>query len=353
MAEEVVADLAGEVDCVSWESCLDLADDMTLVESMKQVEGMTFYHGPSKQHKTFKISTFEPELVECVKWAEEEKIKDTELAKDLAHIPAQRQATGRAWTMNSCYPINSIMRKKGRSLTDTIPAQPYMKNFLGFLHALPEKFIFHGDLFRAEHGVRSNWNEKIIVGNTVECYEPRSYSYDPKVMDQFMATTGVRTLTVIKKGMGYLIEEISKYKGEKEVLTEGIMRLRITQSIKYDEEHPLVKVGQVQAGLHFMEAEQIEGGVQAFVYVAKLLVEAESEHDQAAELQAFSFISVYVGVVCFVIFGRGVQAMSVCRVCAQPLIACRHFGGQGLHHGVCHRGGGGVTSMSSRLSSRS
>jgi len=238
---------------------LDYADDLTLHDSMKLLEGTPFYHGPSHQDKVFNNALMEKEFDECVKWAEDQQANNTQLYQDLAHIPLQRIATGRAWTRNLCYPITSTIRKQGRSLTDTIPAQPALKNLIGFLHDLPEDYIFLGELYRAETGARTNWDEKIKVGNVVEYYEPRSFSTDPKVMKQFMKQKGIRTLTVLKDAKGYSIEGVSFCKMEKEVLTEGIMRAEITQSLKYDESHPLVRAEQVEAGLHYMEARQIEG----------------------------------------------------------------------------------------------
>eukprot|EP00930_Biecheleria_cincta_P036630 TRINITY_DN25101_c0_g1_i1.p1 TRINITY_DN25101_c0_g1~~TRINITY_DN25101_c0_g1_i1.p1 ORF type:complete len:547 (+),score=104.55 TRINITY_DN25101_c0_g1_i1:216-1643(+) len=199
------------------------------------------------------------EIEECLKFVDEQKIKDTELFRQLAHIPTQRVATGRAWTKNCCYPITTLLRKTGRSLVETMPAQPYMKNLFGFLHALPRELIFEGEIYRAETGARSNWDEKIRVGNVVEYYEPRSFSTDAKVLQQFMQQQGVRTVTVIKNGKGYVLKDLSFYQSENEVLTEGIMRVRITKCEKFDDSHPLVRAKQVEPGLHYMEGVQLEG----------------------------------------------------------------------------------------------
>ena len=85
----------------------------------------------------------------------------------------------------------------------------------------------------------------------------------------------------------------------------------------------------------FFGTSRVRSGVQAFVYVAKLIVEAESEHDHlrscrpfASSLAMWAFcvyrhLSVCEWRKCFL------HAKSESRVCAQPLIAV-FIGQQGL-----------------------
>merc|ERR1712070_284259 len=80
-------------------------------------------------------------------------------------------------------------------------------------------FIYQGTLFRAETGVRSNWDEVMVEGGIIYYYTPTSFTSDPKAIKVFKPTAEdvadadepdtTRTVTRIIDGSGYRLRSIS------------------------------------------------------------------------------------------------------------------------------------------------
>ena len=156
---------------------LDDVAEVSLKEAVKELEGISYFHGIRQKTMVFDYRHVEVEIQECEDWAMG--------FGELAAVGVQRLAAIRAWTGDICYVITSTLRDKDRSLEKLIPITYFMKLFFGGLHRLPARFLFEGDLYRGEHGVRTNWDTAIRVGRLVQFFAPLSFSTDMSVHRKF------------------------------------------------------------------------------------------------------------------------------------------------------------------------
>merc|ERR1712032_1347879 len=144
----------------------------------------------------------------------------------------------------------------GQSL---MPVLPFLKNFVRCLHGLPDRFVFIGDLYRVDMGAYISWDSKVTEAEVLKFVTPLSSAKDPRAVRDFFPPKGDHTFTVMRDGVGYLLQELSECPREAEVVTELVTRMRITRAEKFPSDHELVLTGRVKEGLHRVEGVQIEG----------------------------------------------------------------------------------------------
>lgn len=234
----------------------DSISALTFREACKLFEGLEFYHGPSESDRRFTFAVFRTQIDDCYDFVDN---LPADLKNELKDVSYENLVAINGWTRDICYVILSRLRAEDRNRKKLEPVLPCLKLFVQGLHQLPERLIVTGDLFRAEMGVRTNWDQKIQPGRAVAFITPLSFSSDASALKDFFVHEGTRTFVMIRNGIGYDISALSAYKTEKEVVSEGICCVEVERSEKYDASHPLVRAGQVKAGLHYFEAKQIQG----------------------------------------------------------------------------------------------
>jgi len=239
---------------------LDEINEIGLVDAIRSMEGITYYHGQAQKSMVFKYRIVEPEIQDCLAWAcNPTSDKGVSLKEELRHVGEERLAAVRAWTGDVCYVITTLFRDKHRNMKSLEPVLPFMRLFFSGLHKLPSRYLYHGDLYRAEHGARTNWETAAQPGKKIQWFTPLSFSPNPKVLANFMSTVGVRTITVLRNACGYHLKELSIYANEDEVLSESITVAEIDMAEKYGDDHLLVTTGQIKSGLHILKAKAICG----------------------------------------------------------------------------------------------
>ena len=167
-------------------------------------------------------------------------------------LGVDKLAAVRAWTCTPlCYVLCSLVRATDRTPESMAPVLPYARLFFEALHDLPERYVFSGTLYRAEKGAMTTWDAKMRKGGIFSFYVPTSFSRDPSVLKQFKGT-GTRTVYKINGASGWILDDFSPY-DEKEVLLEPVCHFQVETAEAYDPNHEKVKMGEAEAGLHFVE----------------------------------------------------------------------------------------------------
>ena len=146
-------------DSLFFEHLLNDEPLVPLLDAVQPMDGLGFWHGGKQQQLTFDYDMAEPDVRECLAWAENECC----LEDAKRNLTWDQLAAIRAWTSTSiCYVLTSSLRNPQRSLQSLKPVLPYARLLFSALHALPEKYIFKkGTLYRAERGVMTTWDAKM------------------------------------------------------------------------------------------------------------------------------------------------------------------------------------------------
>jgi len=250
----------GDGDPVFFDNLLDdkqLAGQ-DLFSAAKEMQGVTFYHSDCQQMRTFRFDTSKSVLEDCLSFGR--NFKDPAVQRSLG---VDKIAAIRAWTNGVlCYAVNTLLRTPDRNINSVKPGLYYLRLLFEALHALPEKYIFDARkgqkdegrrLFRAEYGVRPNFDDRVTVGSDLQFFQPVSFTTNAKVMQRFKNAKMPRTVYIIDGGVGYNIRKFSSYAGEDEILMECVLVLRVTKVEKFDAKHWAVQSGENQEGLHVVE----------------------------------------------------------------------------------------------------
>eukprot|EP00927_Polykrikos_kofoidii_P018389 TRINITY_DN1851_c0_g1_i2.p1 TRINITY_DN1851_c0_g1~~TRINITY_DN1851_c0_g1_i2.p1 ORF type:complete len:438 (-),score=44.49 TRINITY_DN1851_c0_g1_i2:1267-2580(-) len=247
-----------DASAAPFENILNDVDEINLIDAASHLEGVKYRYGQTQEERTFKLVLLRAQLDGCLVWASSHS-----LAADLAGIDRNLLAAIRAWTGDISYVLTSLLRDKDRTKDTIRPALPFLRLLYRGLHKLPPRFLYEGNLYRGETGVRSNWDTVSKPGSHIQLFCPASFSTAAEVADEFMRASGIRSLTEISRGWGYRITELSLYPEESEILTESILHVKVESSASYDESHAVVKLNPVTnghlKGLHHLQVKQVLG----------------------------------------------------------------------------------------------
>jgi len=229
------------------ELILNAVPKVSLLDAARAMDGVEFWHGNQQQLMNFDFLHAESCVRECLEWAETHGPQDVLVQQGVDQLAAIR-----AWTDTPlCYVLCSVMRASDRTPESMAPVLRYARLFFIALHALPDRYVFSGTLYRAERGVMTTWDAKMRKCGIFSFYVPTSFSRDPSVVRQFK-DTGTRTVFRINLDSGWILDDFSRY-DDKEVLLEPVCQFQVLTAEVYDSNHEKVKMGEVEAGLHYVE----------------------------------------------------------------------------------------------------
>ena len=246
-----------------FEDLLNNVELVPLMDAVRPMQGLSFWHGSNRRQLIFDFVKVEPGVRTCLAWAESESCPQDARQE----LTLDQRAAIRAWTCTSlCYGLTSALRNTQRTLEGLKPVLPYARLLFSALHALPETYIFErGTLYRAERGVMDTWDAKMRAPEGIfSFYVPTSCSTNPKVLQQFK-DEGVRTVYKLHDASGWILNDFSPYQ-EEEVLLEPVCHFQVLRAEKFDEGHEMVLSGDVEnKGLH-----KVEGRVRPGVHLLQI-----------------------------------------------------------------------------------
>ena len=227
---------------------------LPLLDTARQLEGLRFYHGVRKCHVDFKFQRVEEALRDCLVWARSpgDALQDVK-----AKLGVEQLGSLRAWTCTPlCYVITDLWRNANRTRASVERVLPFGRLFFQALHGLPTRFIFeNGTLYRGEHGVMTTWDAKMHTPDGIFSFTvPTSFSTSTAVVAAFKGETGPRTVFIISGASGWRMSAFSQFPHEDEVLLEPVTNFQVLKAEKFDSSHSLVRLKEMQAGLHLVEA---------------------------------------------------------------------------------------------------
>ena len=247
-----------------FEGILDNVPLTSLIDSVKAMDGVNYFHGARQCELTFRFDSALPAIDEALMWAKNHHIEENSKLLQILDIERptaeQKLAAIRLWTDETvCYVVTSLLRDRNRTVKSLIPILTFCRLLFGALNSLPDNYIFEGTLYRAENGVHTTLDQA-KTGTSFAFFAPTSFSVNAQVIRTFKDIVTPRTVFELEDGVGYLLGSLSKFPEEGEVLLMGVAILMITDTEKFDSQNKYVMMGEQQEGLHYIKA-RIRPGV--------------------------------------------------------------------------------------------